>query len=75
MKKLENCPFCNDVYMLTEPNGHESYVHCQDCGADGPLASYDKCEELWNNRHQIKIKMTNAFLLRVGIYYWSVWCY
>ena len=48
--KLKPCPFCGGENLLTEPSNDESYVHCQDCKADGPAGDYVECEKLWNNR-------------------------
>lgn len=52
--KAENaipCPFCGSSNLLIAPNGAESHVHCDECGAAGPTATtQEQSVVCWNDR-------------------------
>ena len=53
--KLQPCPFDASRKLKVEHFNGDYHVHCQTCGATGPLAaSWDEAEQLWNVRAERK---------------------
>lgn len=52
MEQMERCPFCKgDLVNISQPDSEEPpyWVHCYNCGADGPLSdTRELAIEAWN---------------------------
>lgn len=49
--RLKPCPFCTSRKIKVEHFNGDFHVHCQRCGATGPLAdTWAEAEDRWNDR-------------------------
>jgi transcription elongation factor Elf1 len=51
--KLKRCPFCNGHDLVMDLNTVVFWVHCFECGAQGP-SSHERsgAAQYWNGDHQ-----------------------
>ncbi len=51
MTELKPCPFCGSKEVEMQGNSHHSWVVCDNCSTEGPVApSQDEAVERWNER-------------------------
>lgn len=46
----KSCPFCGSNDLLAVPFYDESCIECANCKMQGPISTYDKLENVWNDR-------------------------
>lgn len=52
-EQLESCPFCrsDNLWLIEESEIEYNWVHCKDCGADGPCKeTKEEAVKAWNRR-------------------------
>lgn len=57
IKDVKQCPFCktteNRFFRIVNMEPHWYQVHCQACGAKGPVGeTFDESISLWNGRNE-----------------------